>query len=373
MAMTKGIQDWTSWESTFSRILIMDRSPVPRFKRVAFRSKTGWWKADEIKSFLQDEDLPLKIVVGDFTAPPRLKASGGVEISRAIATQLQSVGIVVADDAGQQLMGKFKLAEKKQHPQDSFESLAFEIEATLLDGNDDELAELPISVFGSVALQLAGQTIDVSLKLQEKERQETLVRQVKEPPTKIEEGQTKPSASSPFGMEILVNNSNQVNLRSPRLDSQSRAFVDLHRGEEYVVRLYNDASFEAAVCLTVDGVDVFVDAQDAPKNSRFIIYPGTHIDVPGWYFNKSNSKAFEIGGYEESVANRVRNSTGIGTINATFQACWDPNGPRPTDEPGGNAKGGKATKQGRDIKKNYVELTRDFGDVRAVVSVRYDR
>lgn len=329
--------------------------------------------AEEIKAFLQGEGLPLKIVVGDFTAPPRLKASGGVELSRAIAGQLEAAGISVSDDAAQQLMGKFKLSTKKQHAADDFESVAMDVEATVLDANDQELSVLSISVFGSVTMQIAGQTVDVPVKLPEKERQETLIRQIKEPPTKIENAKTMPSASSPFGIEILVNSNNRLTSRSPRLDSQSRAFVELHRGEEYVVRLYNDAAFEAAVCLTVDGVDVFVDAQDAPPNSRLIIYPGQHVDVPGWYFSRTQSKAFEIGGYEESVAKRVGNSTGVGTISAAFQACWDPNGPRPADEPGGSPKGGKATKQGRDINKNYVQLTRDFGAVRAVVSVRYDR
>lgn len=103
--------------------------------------------AQEIKSFLSEEGLPTKIMVGDFSAPPRLKASGGVEISRAIAAQLTSVGIEVSEEAEQQLMGKFTLKEKKQHPQDNFESLALEIVATVLDGDDEELAELPMSVF----------------------------------------------------------------------------------------------------------------------------------------------------------------------------------------------------------------------------------
>jgi len=126
--------------------------------------------AEEIKGFLQDEGRPLAIVVGDFTAPPRLKASGGVELSRSIAVQLQAVGISVSNSAAQQLMGKFKLSTKKQHTSDDFESLAMEIEATVLDANDQELVNLPISVFGSVALQMAGQTVDVPVKLPEKER-----------------------------------------------------------------------------------------------------------------------------------------------------------------------------------------------------------
>ncbi|MEZ6092537.1 MAG: hypothetical protein R3C05_31920 [Pirellulaceae bacterium] len=329
--------------------------------------------AIEIKSFLDDERLPKQMIVGDFSGAPRLKASGGVEISRAIAQQLEKVGIVVSDDADLQLMGSFKLKEAKAQPHDDFESLALEIEATILDGEDEELAEVPISVFGSVALQIAGQTVEVPPKLPERQRQEKLVSQTKNPPTNIDQSRTRPSQDSPFGVEVLVRNGNRLDSRSPRLDSRGRSNVDLHLGEEYVVRLYNDASFEAAVTLTIDGVDMFIDAEDAPKDSRLIVYPGRHVDIPGWYITQTNSKAFEIGGYEESVAKRQGSSKSVGTISATFRACWDPNGPRPADEPGGNAKGGKATKQGRDISKNYVQLIRDFGEVRAVVSVRYDR
>ncbi len=158
------------------------------------------------------------------------------------------------------------------------------------------------------------------------------------------------------------------------MDSKNRSFVQLNRGEEYIVRLSNDASFEAAVTLTIDGVNMFVDAKDAPTDSRLIVYPGTHIDIPGWYFTKTNSKAFEIGGYEESVAKRVGSSTGVGTISAAFSASWAPNGPRPADEPGGNSKSiNKATKQGRDVNKNYVQLKRDFGQIRSIITVRYDR
>ena len=329
--------------------------------------------ADEIKKFIQEEKRPASIIVGDFSGLPKLKASGGVEISRSIAEQLEKAGIKVSDDAQLQLMGKFKLAEKKQYPQDQFESLSLEIEATILDGDGNELAELPINVFGSVALQIAGQTGEFPTDLPEGLRQEQLIKQTKVPTTQTENTKTKPSATSPFALEVLVRNGNQLASRSPKLDSQSRSSVDLHLGEEYVVRLHNSASFEAAVTLTIDGVDMFVDAKDVPKDSRLIVFPGKSIDVPGWYVTKTNTKAFEIGGYEESVAKRVGNSTNIGTITATFRACWDPTGAPPADEPRGTPKGGKATKQGRDIDKNYVQITRDFGEVRAVISVRYDR
>lgn len=329
--------------------------------------------AVEINKFLAEENLPAKIVVGDFKGVPELKASGGVEISRQIAAQLQKAGIEVADKAGLQLKGEFKLAEKKQLADDNFESLALEISATVLDGNGEELAELPISVFGSVALQIAGQTVDLPPNVPEQVRQGKLIEQVKKPSTKIVRTQARPSSASPFAIEVLVRNGNQLSARSPKLDSRSLAFIELHKGEEYVVRLFNYADFEAGVTLTIDGVDMFVDAADVDKRSRIIVLPGKHVDIPGWFISKTQTKAFKIGGYEESIAKRVGHSTSVGTISASFRACWNPNGTRPNDEPGGTPKGGKATTQGRDIEKNYQQVVRDFGDVRAVVSVRYDQ
>ena len=80
--------------------------------------------AKEIKTFLEEENLPSKVIVGDFSGVPKLKASGGVEISRSIKSQLEAAGITVNDDADTQIMGKFKLVEKRQHPQDEFDSLS---------------------------------------------------------------------------------------------------------------------------------------------------------------------------------------------------------------------------------------------------------
>jgi hypothetical protein len=330
--------------------------------------------ATEIQKFLAQEKLPSKVIVGDFSGVPKLKSSGGVEISRSIRAQLEAAGLAVSDDADVQVMGKFKLVEKKQHAQDEFESLGMEILAQVLGANGEELVELPIEVFGSAVLQIAGVSgVELPQNAPESKRQETLRQQIKAPPTQTQDGKAMPSASSPFSIEILVRKGNQLEPRSTTLDSQSRANINLHQGEEYVVRLHNKASFEVAVSLTIDGVDMFVDAKDAPKNSRIVVFPGQSVDVPGWYITKTDTKAFEIGGYEKSVAKRVGNSTGVGTITAAFRACWTPNGPRPSDEPNGTPKGGKATLQGRDIEKNYEHVTRDFGDVRAVVSVRYDQ
>jgi hypothetical protein len=330
--------------------------------------------ANEIKKILEAEKRPNKLIVGDFSGVPLLKSSGGVEISRSMKAQLESVGITISDDAETQVMGRFKLVDKKEHAGDEFDSLAMKIEAQILDGDGEEIKTVAMDVFGKGFLQIAGApAIELPQDVPEAKRQEVLRQQMKAPQPKVEGGKVMPTTSSPFAVEILVRNGNSLESRPSTLDSQNRPNVVLHQGEEYIVRLHNMASFEAAVTLTLDGVDMFVDAKDAPKDSRIIVAAGKSVDVPGWYIDRANSKAFEISGYEKSVAKRVGNSTDVGMISAAFRASWAPDGVRPGDEPRGLPKGGKATTQGRDLLKNYELVSRDFGDVRAVVSVRYDR
>jgi hypothetical protein len=329
--------------------------------------------AKEIANFLDEERLSKAVIVGDFSGSPRLRSSGGIEIRRAITEQLEAAGITVSETADLQLMGNFKRKEAKAFPTDEFDSVALEIDVIILDGNDDELVELPITVFGSVALQLTGAQFDLDPRLDDAERQKELQKQYTKPPTKINKTETRPSEDSPFAMEILVVNGNRLTPRPAEFDAARRPFVELHRGEEYVVRVHNRAEFEIAVLLTVDGVNMFVDAKDTSSNSQVVIQPGGQATIPGWYVTKTNTKAFEIGGYEESVAKRVGSSTGVGTISAAFRACWDPSSDPPADEPGGAAKGNKATKQGRDISRNYQQVTKDLGKLRSLITVRYDR
>jgi hypothetical protein len=329
--------------------------------------------AKEIQAFLAEEKLPSKVVVGDFNGVTKLKASGGVEISRSIKIQLEAAGVTVKNDADTQIMGKFKLVEKRQHPQDQFDSLALEILATILDGDGNELAELSMSVFGSVVLQISGASgVEIPSTMPEPQRQEKMIEQVKNPPTSIDQGKAKPTVRSPFAVEILVVKGNQLEMRPATLDEQKRANFDLHPSEEYVIRLHNTANFESAVTLTIDGVDIFVDATDAPPNSRILVAPGKHVDVPGWYLSKAKVRPFQFDGYFAGSDDRFRTSTGVGTITAAFRASWTPDGTRPADESKGDPKC-PPTKLGFEFANNNELVARYFGDVRAVVSMRYDR
>ena len=337
--------------------------------------------AVEIKKYLDAEGLPKSMIVGDFSGAPRLKASGGVELSRSIAEHLEAAGLRVSDDGELQLLGNFKLTEKRQFPGEAFDSLALEIEATILDGSDDELVTLEFAIFGSVTLQIAGIDVDIPAKATDAEREKEIIDAGPRPQTQLRGTIVRAAPTSLFGLELLVNNANKLSSRTPTLDSKRRAFVKLHKGEEFVVRLWNDADHEVAVDLTVDGVSAFVLAKKKRvRNSLFIVAPHSSYVVPGWFWDLSNTNAFEIGGYAKSVNKQVGGSSaGVGTISARFRASWGGDVPRPVDEPraGANSKDaaapGKAVVLGRDLKKNYEQVDRDFGVVRAVVNIRYDK
>ena len=329
-----------------------------------------------VEDFLENEDLPKEIALGPINGLPNLKSSGGAEVRRTLRQAFESKSVRVDDDAKTQILGSYRLIEERQLPSHDFKSLGLEVTLQIMDENGNALAEPEIKVWGKQILQIAGLNVDLPTSGSEKVRQEEIIRQRHKPNTKVTGNQVR--TGGPFGIEIVVNNSGRHESRRPRLDSKQRPFVDLHQKEEYFVRIHNNASFESAVTLLIDGVNVFVNATQAglgPSN-QFIVGAGNSIDIPGWVITQKNSKAFEVSGYEGSVAaqhGRPENNPDIGSVTAVFQASWADKSQRPSDEPRGTAKGSKATRQGRDIDKEYAVVKRAFGAIRSTITVRYDR
>ena len=350
-------------------------------------------KVDEILTRMKRAKI---VLVGDFTCPPKLKSSGGIEIGRQLGLALQKKGIQLSEQgAYTQIYGRFKVVKRRQHGDDDFESHALDVELEFLDEDDNELffQELKVgqkvnkigqTIFGNEVLQIAGVSLDVPPNVNEKERQKQIGQQIKTPPTKVQG--TQVSNGSPYGVEVLVNSDGNISTRQPTLDAGNRAFVPLHEGEEYMVRVYNHADHEIAVSMRIDGVNMFVDAVDNKNNQRFLVRPGKFATIPGWYLHNGQetvhdaqgavvppTKAFLITGYENSVAKRVGSNIGIGTISVEIRAAWDPNGTPPADEPRGGTKGA-ATGQGRDIDQKYKTLPRQISKhVRSIINVRYTK
>ena len=64
--------------------------------------------------------------------------------------------------------------------------------------------------------------------------------------------QARVEQNSPFGLEVLVG----AKAREIR-ERHHLGYITLRKGEEYVIRLVNDAPYEVAVAVAVDGLSVF--------------------------------------------------------------------------------------------------------------------
>ena len=357
----------TKWHALIFWTIVAAVSPAAPARADAALDEGLAKLAASVARFMKDENRGSAINVGDFIAPPRLQASGGRGLSESLAAAFKKQDIEVSATAPLQLIGKFTVREEKENASNDFESVALRIRAEVLDKEDETLQAFNISVFGSAALQVPGITVDLPAQATEEEKQQGIKGRIENPQAAVIAAETRASPASPYGVEVIVN-------RSPRVPQMlgGRAFVPLDRGEEYLVRLHNHSPLEAAVTLTIDGMTMFAFSSEGNFGSQVVVPPGKFADVPGWYMNKSKTAAFVITSYPESAAGKKGVTTNIGTITATFHACWDPKATPPDDEPAARSAE-SATGLGRPIEKQYEKVNRVVGQPRAVVSVRYNR
>jgi len=82
------------------------------------------------------EQKQTAIIVGDFTAPPRLKASGGTGVRQLVIKAMKAEKIDVRDDAQFQMVGSFANSEEESR----FDGeIGVQVKAQLLDENDREV------------------------------------------------------------------------------------------------------------------------------------------------------------------------------------------------------------------------------------------
>ncbi len=309
------------------------------------------------------------IIVGDFTAPPRLKASGGTGVRQLLIKAMKAEKIDVRDDAQFQMVGSFANSDKDAR----FDGeIGVQVKAQLLDENDREVDKFNITVFGAAALQITGGTAELPPKANAEDRKQAQNDGLKKPQAANNGNETRATSDSLFGIEIRVKKGADEVSRKPSIVA-GRSFVQLEKSEKYIVRLHNRSNNDAAVLLTVDGLTSFAFSTEGNFGSQVIVPSGRFVDVTGWYFAADDTRAFLITSYPESGAGKKGIPTSsVGVITATFAATWKPDATAPSDEVG--ARGADtATGIGERTGQRWVSEARVIGMPRSVVSVRYNR
>ena len=199
---------------------------------------------------------------------------------------------------------------------------------------------------------------------------------------------------SPFGMEVRVapKTPGKVDKNGTRTiadyvaktptDTEGYAFVPIQRDEVYGVELSNDADFDTAVQLRIDGLSMysFSELRDPntglPQYTYVIVPKKSRVFIRGWHVTNETSDEFLVTEYAKSAAKELNSTAPTGTITATFHAAWNPNDPPPADEPKNpneNSLSADATGRGARFEQKFQEVSKKIGVARDVISVRYTR
>jgi hypothetical protein len=332
--------------------------------------------AKDVKKLL-DGRGDTAIAVGQFVGPTDLPSSAGPAIALLLTEELKKQGLDVRRRAELTIEGRYVDTIDAQS-----DRLAVALSIKIVDRQGEEIVGLklkPRGIFGDPTIaSLLGLTVQLPPGGDGKERDQRLKDSIKKPRTQLDKTRIS-AAGAPYAIEVLVKSGGKYLPRAAK-EEDGLAFVPIKRDEVYAIRLVNDSPHEAAVTVTVDGLNVFTFSEIRDKKtgrpcfSRLILKPKSSYLLKGWHKTNERSNEFLVTAYDKSAAAELGSTANIGTITVSFAAAWPKNGKPPADEPRNpdkHARSADATARGLEFHEKFTEVQRDFGVTRAAVSVRY--
>lgn len=318
-----------------------------------------------------DSKSETSISIGQFVGPPQLAATSGPGIAQLFKQQFERQGVDVKRRARIGIRGQYSIANGPP-------GLAgVQLSCSLVDPAGQVLTDFAIEAEvvdqPEDVVEILGTTTSLFVEDTDADRSNDLKQSIFNPSLHIEGSKAFSKASSPYALEVAVGGRGLS-----ILDDEGFGFVEIDDGSSYTVRLYNRSDLEAAVRLSIDGLNVFTFSEvrnektGEPKYSSYIIPPRSHIELQGWHKTNEIVHSFLITSYAESAAASISQEQNIGTITATFSAAW-PKGTPPPDDEGLVGRGDKATGFGPPIKQVSREVERNIGRLRAAINLRYEK
>jgi hypothetical protein len=341
--------------------------------------------AKQVEGVVKDQGNVIQ--VGDFVAKgnaARQGATGGTAIAKALVDQLTKRGVTVSRTAELLVSGEYRDVTDKDS-----KTTALQIKAKIENRQGEtvvELASRGLFNLTTIASLVGITTVTppaASPDKAEKKLDQALdkIQSPRLAGTRITPAQD--GTALPYSIEILVGpdpgqakpDLKNYAPRAATLDKDGLAFLKINRGEVYAVRVNNDSPFEAAITLTIDGLSMYTFSDNKNYEVVFVDAGKTGI-IPGWHRTNDVSDSFQVAEYAKSeVAKLLPRSSTFGTITASFKAAWAKEAAPPADEPDPrrNTRSADATTRGNPIEAKYVEETRNIGQFRGAVSVRYNK
>jgi hypothetical protein len=323
-----------------------------------------------IKQFL-DAEGETAVALNQFTAPARLAANASAGIRKTLEGELKKREILVKNSARLEVNGDYREAEDPNH-----KKTVVRINGRVVDQNTGQLlGEYSVDVDNLTSIAgLIGATMTVPIDPLPTERERAIRDGIQRPTAHVASTRISASPESPFAVEILVGSSRGGELR-PRLAkvADGQAYMNIRTSERYAIKLINDAPFDVAATLTIDGLSLFAFSGN-PEYSYVIVPPRSSGLITGWHRTNKEAEEFVVTDYPKSAAatRSLTPSTEIGVITACFAAAWRASSNPPPDE-GMEGRSISATGRGPITSTDFVEVERRTGKLRAAISVRYTK
>lgn len=329
--------------------------------------------ATQIKN-LAEEERQTAVAVGEFSGPAQLDANSGPGIQELLTDALKATQLAVTKTANLSVKGRYARVEDRRNP----ELIIVKLTVQVLDKSDDVKAEYKAEIRSTADIaKMLGVTVSLPPLAPKEERNHELNKRVDQPAVHIDGTRVASKAGRPFAVEILVGGSP----RAPKVED-GEAFVDVRRDELYEVKVYNQTKNEAAITLTIDGLDQFTFSEDRdpatgkPKFSHYIVAPGGSVLIKGWHRTNDpkrndNVLSFLVTEYGKGAASQRKSTGKVGVLTVTFALAWE--GDAVPEDEKGSRDAGNETGFGPPQKVGIQHVKRNIGVVRDVVSVRYTR
>ena len=324
------------------------------------------------------------VVLSQFTGPPTTASNADAGIHEILTRELEKNEIRVSRRAEFGIKGSYALVK------DLEDRHVAKIEAEIINGVGevqgglDRAIKVDVSGTDAIAL-LFGGTASLSPSEPELLREKTLFTSIQAPTVQVKEERVQATPASLYAVEVWVYPDEVEPGRNPATyaykprkvtNDDGLAVVDLQKGENYAVKLINRSKLDAAVTLTIDGMDSLGLAKAKPD--FWVIPAGKSGMIYGWYKSVTSIETFRVTGYAKSVAKEMNIKPGkTGVITAAFRAAWPKDQAPPADELAAQftarGQGDEATGRGPEMTQNFSVIERKAGVIRDVVSIRYDR
>jgi len=340
--------------------------------------------AKSIVSIL-DQESQTAVAFADIPADPNYSMNSGPGLQKILADEVNSLKPnCVQTKATVVVYGRYAPIDQED-PTKQYEKRVIKVTLSVRGKGDRSLQELSAIIDSNEDIAHVGQ---VTGKLPTNANPQDLNDYIKNnmDKPKVEVAGTKifNSPESPYAIELLVKGEYD-NAFVPRGASKKDglAFVDIKQKEVYKIKVHNNSKYEAAIAVSIDGLDMFSFSDDIdPKTyrskfSHLIIPAYQSTIVHGWFKTADKSRAdnvlnFLVTAYGQGASTKGKQAKGtVGVIEVSFAAAWTDQPPH--DEKGSRSASGNETGFGPPEKVGFTPVRRTIGNVREIICVRYTR